>query len=239
MHFPHLLTWLSQISDWPMKLELPNPSLEAVINRKKYFEKLWIDVKDVVSAEIVHSNKIAVVTKENAWEIIAWVDGLITNEPNLFLSVTIADCVPIYFYDDIKKVIWITHAWWRWITSDITKSMVDNFVNEYNSNPEDIFVYVGPHIQKCHFEIKEDIVDKFPDKFVLRTRPVLSSDWKTGLYVDLLWIIRDKLEKLGLKSENISSSLECTYCESSKYFSFRRDKPEKVEAMVGVIGMRE
>lgn len=228
--FPNLITWLSQISDWPMKLELPNPSMKATKNRKRYFEKNGINIDDVVSAEIVHGTKIAVVTSENKGQIIAWVDWLITNETDLVLSVTIADCVPIYFYDDIKKVIWITHAWWRWITNDITKSMVDNFVNEYNSNPEDIFVYVGPHIQKCHFEIKEDIVDKFDSVFVIRENETIK--------VDLLWIIRDKLEKLGLKSENISSSLECTYCESSKYFSFRRDKPEKVEAMIGVIGMK-
>lgn len=229
MHFPNLITWLSQISDWSMKLELPNPSLEAVRNRKKYFEKLWIDIENVVSAEIVHGIKIAGVTSKNKGQIIAWVDGLITNELNLYLSVTIADCVPIYFYDDVKKVVWIAHAGWRWITSDITKTMIDSFVNEYNSNPEDIVVNVWPHIQKCHFEIKNDIVDKFDEQFLINENWILK--------VDLLWIIRDKLEKLGLKSENITSSPECTYCECNKYFSYRRDKPEKVEAMIGVIGI--
>lgn len=231
MHFPHLITWLSQISDWAMKLELPNPSLEAVENRKKYFENLWIDVKNVVSAEITHSNKVAVVTKENAWEIIAWVDGLITNELNLYLSVTIADCVPIYFYDDVKKVVWIAHAGWRWITSDITKTMIDKFVNKFDSNTNDIFAYVWPHIQKCHFEVKEDIVDRFDEQFLIRENGIIK--------VTLLWIISYKLEKLGLKPENTSSSFECTYCENNKYFSYRRDKPEKVEVMIGVIGTRK
>ncbi len=229
--FPHLIAWLSQISDWPMKLELPNPSLEVIENRKRYFAKNGISIDDVVSAEIVHGTKIAVVTSENKGQILSWVDGLITNETGLFLSVTIADCVPIYFYDPVKKVIWIAHAWWRWITNDITKSMIDSFVNEYNSKVSDIKVYVGPHIQKCHFEIKNDIVDNFDNEFVLRENETIK--------VDLLWIIRDKLEKLWVKSENISSSEECTYCESDKYFSYRRDNPEKVEAMVGVIGMRE
>jgi hypothetical protein len=48
-----------------MKLELPNPSLEAVRNRKNYFTKNGISTEDVVSAEIVHGTKIAVVTSEN------------------------------------------------------------------------------------------------------------------------------------------------------------------------------
>lgn len=227
----NLITWLSQISDWPMKLELQNPSLEVIENRKSYFEKNGISIDDVVSAEIVHGTKIAVVTSENKGQIIAWVDWLITNDPEIVLSVTIADCVPIYFYDPVKKVIWIAHAGWRWITNDITKSMIDKFVNEFDSNTNNIFVYVGPHIQKCHFEVKEDIVDKFDSDFVIIENETIK--------VDLLWIIRDRLEKLWLKSENISSSPECTYCESDKYFSFRRDKPKKVEAMLWVIGMRE
>ena len=229
-HFTNLITWLSTKIDWPMKLELPNPSLEVIENRKRYFAKNGISIDNVVSAEIVHGTKITVVTSENKGQIIKRVDWLITNETGLFLSVTIADCVPIYFYDDIKKVVWIAHAGWRGIVNNITKSMIDKFVNEFESKPSDINVYVWPHIQKCHFEIKDDIVDNFDSEFVLKENGIIK--------VDLLWIIRDKLEKLGLKSENISSSLECTYCESDKYFSYRRDKPEKVEAMVGVVGMK-
>jgi len=228
--FPNLITWLSQISDWTMKLELSTPIFEVLENRKKYFLKNCINPSNVVSAEITHSNKVAVVTKKDAWNFVKEVDALITNNPDLILSVTIADCVPIYFYDDVKKVFWIAHAGWRWITSNITKSMIDKFVNEFDSNTNDIKVFVWAHIQKCHFEIKEDIVDKFLDKFIIRENWIIK--------IDLLWIIKDKLEKLWVKSENISSSQDCTYCESEKYFSYRRDKPEKVEAMIGVIGFK-
>jgi len=230
MHFPNLITWLSTKIDWPMKLEFPNPNFEAVKNRNRYFEKCGINPDNVVSAEIVHSTKIAVVTGKNRWQIIEWVDGLITNETGLFLSVTIADCVPIYFYDDIKKVVWIAHAGWRGIVWNIVKSMIDSFVREYNSNPSDIVAYVWPHIQKCHFEIKEDIVDNFDEEYIFRENGIIK--------VDLLSIIRNQLLTLGLCKENIDSSPECTYCESDKYFSYRRDKPVKVEAMVGMIGIK-
>lgn len=224
------LILLSQKQDASMKIELVNPSEKILENRSKYFLKNNINPSNVVSAEITNSNKVAVVNKYDAWKFVKEVDGLITNNPDLILSVTIADCVPIYFYDDIKKVFWIAHAWWRGITCDITKSMIDKFVEEFDSKTSDIKVYVWAHIQKCHFEIKEDIIDKFYDRFLIKENSIIK--------VDLLWIIRDKLEKLWVKSENISSSQECTYCESEKYFSYRRDKPEKVEAMIGVIGIR-
>lgn len=223
--------FLSTKKDGSMKIELANPSEKNLENRKIYFLKNGINPDNMVSAEITHSNKIAVVTKNEAWKFIKEVDGLITNDSEIVLNVTIADCVPIYFYDDKKSVFWIAHAGWRWITNDITKSMIDKFVNKFNSNINDIKVYIWPHIQKCHFEIKEDIVDKFPYKFVSRENSIIKAD--------LIWIIRDKLEKLWLKSENITSSNECTYCKSKKYFSYRRDKPKKIEAMIWIIGMKK
>jgi polyphenol oxidase len=38
---------------------------------------------------------------------------LITSEKDLVLSVLVADCVPIIFYDEIKNIIAVAHAGWR------------------------------------------------------------------------------------------------------------------------------
>lgn len=230
-NLPNITHWLSKKSDWPMKLELPNPNLNALENRKKYFNNSGIDIRDVVSAEIVHGTWIAVVTKENKGQVIMWVDGLISNEPELILSVTIADCVPIYFFDSKKDVIWIIHAGWKWIIKNITKSLVNKMITNFNSNPKDISVYVWAHIQKCHFEIKEDIIGEFDNEFIIKENWIIK--------VDLLSMIKKQLLGLWLNKENVYSSIECTYCESDKYFSYRRDKPEKVEAMIAYIGIRK
>ena len=53
--------------------------------------------------------------------------------------------------------------------------------------------------------------------------------------VDLLSIIKKQLLSLGVKPENISSSDECTFCNVEKYFSYRRDKPEKAHSMIAYI----
>jgi len=37
--------------------------------------------------------------------------------------------------------------------------------------------------------------------------------------------------------KNIEISPECTHCEQDKYFSYRRDKSEEVQAMVAYIGL--
>ena len=36
---------------------------------------------------------------------------------------------------------------------------------EFNSNPEDIVCVIGPTIRKCHFEVQEDVKNKFYNAF--------------------------------------------------------------------------
>ncbi|MHB8904461.1 MAG: laccase domain-containing protein, partial [Patescibacteria group bacterium] len=50
--------------------------------------------------------------------------------------------------------------------------------------------------------------------------------------------VKDQLIKLGVQGDNISISPECTYCLTDKYFSFRRDNPKEIEAMIAYIGLK-
>ena len=42
-----------------------------------------------------------------------------------------------------------------------------------------------------------------------------------------------------IEKENIKMSYECTFCEKEKYFSYRRDKPEEIEAMLAYITIKD
>lgn len=224
------MIYISEKSDASMKLEQANTNKKIIKNRNNFFLKNNINPKSVVSAEIIHSNKLEIITKIDAWKIILWVDWLVTSEKNIFLSVTFADCVPVFFYDEKKQVVWIIHAWRKWIVTNISKTIIWKFTNHFKSNPKDIIVKIWPHIQNCHFEIKDDISWNFKEKYKTK------KDWK--LKVNLQEIIKDQLLELWLDLKNIQLNNECTYCEKEKYFSYRRDKPKKVEAMIGVIGVK-
>ena len=67
-----------------------------------------------------HSNKIAVVKKENLnKKIIA--DAMITKIKGIFLGVLTVD-VPIILYDANNKIIGCIHAGWKGAFSDIIKN---------------------------------------------------------------------------------------------------------------------
>lgn len=199
-------------------------------NRKKYCDKIGVNLKNSISAKLVHSNTIHEVTFGDAGKVIEGVDGLVTDEKNLILTITAADCLPIYFFDFQKEVIGIVHAGWRGVLSDIVTEMIKKMVKNYNSNSGDIIVYVGPHIQKCHFEVGE-VLDDYK-----KYDAVVERDGK--FFVNLSKIVKQQLLKNEISENNIEISQECTYCLSDKYFSYRRDKPEIVEAMMAYIELK-
>ena len=255
----NLFKGISEKKDGKMKVY----SEGGAQNRGNFLNKLKLSDKDLVLAGLVHGNRIVVVNDQNRGKIIDECDGLVTNAPNIILGVTAADCLPIYFWNKSSKnsysltstrtickrvlfhsllarqnkqktVIGIAHAGWRGVKSEIVKEMVSIFINKYKCKVEDIMVEIGPHILDCHFEVQEDLTKTFFD-YKDCFKKVNNHD-----YLNLNKIVEKQLLSTGLNSENITKATECTYCcnNGDKYFSYRRDKPKEVEAMLAYMVLK-
>ncbi|HBR80391.1 MAG: hypothetical protein UX09_C0041G0001 [Candidatus Uhrbacteria bacterium GW2011_GWE2_45_35] len=201
---------------------------EAKENREKFFSRIGIDPTQVVGTILEHGTNVTTVVAEDAGKIFEKNDGLITAEKNLCLTVTVSDCLPIFFYDESSGIIGIAHAGWRGVVKGIAREMILKMKQEFSSEPEKIKAIIGPHIKKCHFEIRENILSEFVEypQFVYR---------ESGkIFVDLEQIIRAQLLEVGVLEENIELSSVCTFCDQS-YFSWRRDKPESVVSQVAYV----
>ena len=95
---------ISRKADGPMKGRLENQNL--------FFNGQGLNDKILVLAGLAHGNKVFKVEKSNSNVIIPDCDALISNQDNFLLAITVADCLPIYFYDNNKKVVAIAHAGW-------------------------------------------------------------------------------------------------------------------------------
>lgn len=196
-------------------------------NRQRFFAQL--PRKNVISAELVHGSKIEVVDR-NSEEIIDGVDGLITQDPNVHLSITVADCVPVYFYEAGRNIVGVVHSGWRGTVAGVVDAAVKT-ITSLGGDSDKLVVALGPGINACHFEIQSDVLEKFsihPDSIEHRDEK---------MFVDLKRIIIEQLTNLGVKPANIENHPDCTM-EGDRYFSFRRDKPEIVETMAAVIGLK-
>ncbi|NMB28052.1 MAG: peptidoglycan editing factor PgeF [Tissierellia bacterium] len=161
-------------------------------------------------------------------------DGLITNIPNLILTTSHADCVPIYFLDKRKKVVGLAHGGWRGTYKNITGKMIDTMKNIYNSEPEDILVGIGPSIGPCCYEVSKDLGEQFNKRYSRFKNIVQEKNNK--VFLDLWRINYLQAIDKGIKSGNITLSKTCTSCKIDKFYSYRKEKDIK-NRMVAAISL--
>ncbi len=223
----------SQKSDGDMLFKANDSPLNKKIkaNRQLFFDKNNIDASRLVNIYGIHGSDIFRVKEKdlgsgalNAETRIEDYDGLITDIKNSYLMVTGADCFPVFFYDEQKQIIGITHAGWRGILKDIISKMVSKFKNELGSNPADIVVWIGPGIKSCHYDVSKERAGLFSKDY---KECIIIKDGK--IFLDLDGIIALQLTGVGVKPEKITTHPDCTFCEKDKYFSHRRDKNEIID----------
>jgi YfiH family protein len=207
--------------------EKSDGDLALAYDRRIFFERQGIDEKNIVRLGQIHSATVVKVDYAHRGKIIPNADALVTSDRNLFLTVTVADCFPVYFYNPVLNSIGLAHSGWRGTVANI----VGEAVKAIAGDPADLIAGIGPGIQACHFEIKEDVLEKFA-KY---PGAIIHRDGK--IFINLPNIITQQLTDAGVKTANIENSGECTFCQKEKYFSFRRDRPKSVQAMIAYIGV--
>ena len=205
------------------KKELVNKNYEKLANALKISKdtilRPYQTHTDIVKpvTEAWYREKISIFPKE-----FYNVDGLITNLSNITFSLGYADCIPLFFYDSVKKVIGNVHSGWKGTLQRISKKAVGEMVNIYKSNPKDIICCIGPSIRRCHFEVKNDVKEMFYKEFLYTGKIsdiILSINSKC--YIDTVLINKIILQEAGLKEENIIDSGICTVCNEELMHSYR------------------
>ena len=196
-------------------------------NRSSFFKTIGLDDNSVAFQKQTHSDIIKIVDSPgNNGES----DALITNKKHLGLAITIADCTPIFIYDNKNKVIAGVHSGWRGTEKRILAKTLQTLVKKFNSNPQHIFVYLGPSISQMNYEVGKEVADKFDKKY--RT---------TGngkLFLDVSSVNYDTLLEFGIPKAQIQKSDLCTFEFNSILHSHRRDQ-EKSGRSLGVIAIKE
>ena len=194
--------------------------------RKELAKKYDYDYTKLQYMEQIHSNIVKDIDINlNAQKC----DALITNKINTPLMVMVADCIPILFYDKVKRVIAVAHAGREGTFTNISSNTIDKMTDDYDCDPKDIQVLLGPSIQKCCYEVSQELalssLKQFGDEFV------------KGRYIDLQAINKKQLLEKGIKIQNIEISNICTKCSNENYFSYRKDK--SCGRFAGLIMMRK
>ncbi len=140
-------------------------------------------------------------------------DGLIAQRQNITLGVRVADCLPVYLFNEEKFCI--IHCGWRGILKGIAQE-ARKLLGEYN-------YALGASIDVCCYEVKEDVVQPFTKRYkqaIIEKEGRFFLDLKTAVIIDL-----------GM--EGLLSSLDfCTKCHPEYFYSYRRGDRQRNYALI-------
>lgn len=201
-------------------------------NYQTLCEFLKIDYRNITRPNQTHTKNVVNVENEKGIfpEKLIEVDGLVTDKKDKILSLVFADCTPIFLYDKDKKIIGNIHSGWQGTLKKIAKEAIKKMREEFTSNPEDIICLIGPTIRKCHFEVEEDVKNKFVEEFKEICREeefVTKGKVEEGIQkynIDTVYLNKKVLLSCGILEENIIDSNICTVCNSNLLHSYRAEK---------------
>lgn len=134
-----------------------------------------------IYGEQVHEDNIKIVAEKDKGKIFPGTDGFITAEKGIILSVFTADCLPVFIFDEAKKIIGVVHAGRAGLAKFIIEKAIGLLIEKFRSVPRDVHVAVGPHIcRRCYGK-------------------------------DLDALAEEQIKRTGVSPEKISNSNLCTY----------------------------
>ena len=194
---------------------------DSVANRERIVHQLFGDARELKTAPQTHSNEVGL-------------DAIISKDKNVALGVFVADCVPILLSDD--RAIGAIHAGWKGTLGGITINTI-NEMKKAGTEPNEMMVWIGPHIGMCHYDVPESRAQKFLNTF--DNDPKVASFFENKWHVDIGWANYRQLVDSGVKPEHINAPPTCTACQIDTYFSFRKDSKESFGEIMGVIGFKQ
>ena len=133
-----------------------------------------------------------------------------------------ADCVPLFFYDPVNKVVGLAHSGWKGTVGNIANAMVDKFVELYGSNPSDIVAAIGPSICVDCYEVSQDVALQFMAAYSETEIKYILYSKDNGKYqLNLHEACKRNLINSGVLEGNISMPDFCTCCNPDILYSHR------------------
>jgi len=208
----NIIKLFTNSKDENLAFHVTNDKNQVIKARKELCIKHKINYDNLKYMNQVHGNKVLTVSQdENLYEC----DALITNKRNTPLMVMVADCIPILFYDENNNTIAVAHAGRNGTYLNISSNVISKMTNEFSSLPSNIKVILGPSIQKCCYEVSEELANIAKVNF--------GEEVVNKRHIDLQKINYKQLINSGILKENISVSTICTKCSNEDYFSYRKD----------------
>jgi YfiH family protein len=144
-------------------------------------------------------------------------DASVARRGGAVCVVMTADCLPLLLCDRQGTVVAAVHAGWRGLADGV----IEATVAVMGVAPQDVLVWLGAAIGATAFEVGEEVRTVFVAQHPLAAMAFVPSATQGKYLADLYALARLRLNALGITT--ISGGNLCTYRDSARFFSYRRE----------------
>lgn len=212
--------------NYNLSLSVGDQKERVLKNRKLFFDALGLSTDRAVFQKQVHGDTVSYVKGPGS---IGESDAMITDKPGIALCISTADCTAVFIYDKKRKIISAVHSGWRGTRKRITEKTVIKLKTEFNCNPEDMYVYLGPSISQANYQVGEEVAQNFDKKYLIKDKDKYLLDISSANY--------DMLIEEGIPVHQIQRSSLCSFEFGEVLHSYRREGKNSGRAL-GIIAMK-
>ena len=183
-------------------------------NRRRLQQALGLPATPVWLHQ-VHGTRV-IVAPDRAGDTPAMADAAITRVAGQVLAVLTADCLPVVLATRDGRALGIAHAGWRGLAAGV----LDATLQALAVPPGEVVAWIGPGIGAARYEVDSVVRTAFAAAAGAERAFVPARD-TAHWYCDLSALVQARLQALGVRTVQHSGC--CTYSDSARFYSWRRD----------------
>jgi len=234
-HFPMTHYWL-QTQGWDRFPGLVHGFSSRLPDRSLSLSRLGVDRLTLRTVRQVHGDEIIVVDR-SSWTAQPEADGMITADTDVLLGIVSADCVPVLIVAPQHGLVASLHAGWRGTLKGISVRAVEKLKTNWNVPPTSLWVALGPAIGGCCYEVGAEVGEAMAQRWNLGDSVAWQPRGEKGL-LDLRTVNLAQLIAVGVLRNRIQLVGPCTFCDSERFASYRREG-SAASRQLSVIGWRD
>ena len=179
-----------------------------VMSRWRLLRRSFPGFSATVLGNQIHGVEVMSVGPAHGWVHIEGIDGWITTAPGVLLTVTVADCIPVYLAVPGKGVA-LLHAGWRGTAGGILGRGLERLLGETTGVAADVVMHCGVGICGSCYEVGSEVMSGCG----------LPSEGPGPWHLDLRRTLAEQGVRLGIRRVTVSS--RCSAHDRTTFYSHR------------------
>ncbi len=184
--------------------------------RERFLESLGASAAKTYALHQVHSKTVVAIDHQDPEALVTVeADGMVTARPDVLLTVTVADCLPIFLLDEATGAIGLVHSGWK--GTGIVVEAIRLMAEAFGTRSRDLAAAIGPGIGPCCYTVPQERYERYRAEF---GETAVARGASRDFRLDLKAANVRLLEAAGV--QRIVVIADCTCC-SAALGSFRRE----------------